>query len=156
MSFTEVNNADIKGNDCCYFPNKTIEELKELCNSIQEAVGFNSLGYIKFTAASLHPVKNINFFVNEEKYKKHLDRKIQIAQNNVKRDITFVSTTCKRLDLFIITMDSFLNFCKDIYIIDRWLCIDDNSYTIPQYDGVIKIIQIDNQECIEQQRVEKI
>jgi hypothetical protein len=127
MSFIEVKNADIKGNDCCYFPDKSVEELKDICNFIQEAVGFNHLGYIKFTAASLHTVKNINFFVNEEKYNKNLDRKLQVAQNNIKRDITFVSTTCKRLNLFIKTMDSFLQFCQDIHIIDKWLCIDDNS-----------------------------
>jgi mannosyltransferase OCH1-like enzyme len=46
----------------------------------------------------------------------------------------------------------FYNFCKTLINkeYDVYICIDDNSYTIPQYDGVIKIIQIDNQECIEQ------
>ena len=46
----------------------------------------------------------------------------------------------------------FYNFCKTLINkqYDIYICIDDNSYTIPQYDGVIKIIQIDNQECIEQ------
>ena len=127
MSFIEVKNADIIGSDYCHFPNKSVEELKTICNSIQEAVGFNHLGYIKTTAVSLKTVKNIDFYFNEEKHKESLDRKIQVAQNNIKRDITFVSTTCKRLNLFIKTMDSFLHFCRDIHIIDRWLCIDDNS-----------------------------
>ena len=116
MSFIEVKNADIIGSDYCYFPNKSVEELKTICNSIQEAVGFNHLGYIKTTAVSLKTVKNIDFYFNEEKHKESLDRKIQVAQNNIKRDITFVSTTCKRLDLFIKTMDSFLYFCISRFI----------------------------------------
>lgn len=41
--------------------------------------------------------------------------------------VTFTVTTCKRYDLFEITMNSFLNCCQDIHRIDKWLCIDDNS-----------------------------
>ena len=41
--------------------------------------------------------------------------------------ITFTITTCKRYDLFEKTMNSFLNCCKDIQLVDRWVCIDDNS-----------------------------
>lgn len=41
--------------------------------------------------------------------------------------VTFSITTCKRLDLFKKTMNSFLNCCLDTYRIDKWLCVDDNS-----------------------------
>lgn len=41
--------------------------------------------------------------------------------------ITLSITTCKRLDLFQQTMNSFINCCQDILMIDKWLCIDDNS-----------------------------
>lgn len=41
--------------------------------------------------------------------------------------ITFSITTCKRFDLFEKTMNSFLQCCKDVYKIDKWLCVDDNS-----------------------------
>jgi GR25 family glycosyltransferase involved in LPS biosynthesis len=41
--------------------------------------------------------------------------------------ITFSITTCKRLNLFTSTINSFLNCCKDLYMIDEWICIDDNS-----------------------------
>lgn len=41
--------------------------------------------------------------------------------------ITFSITTCKRYDLFEKTMNSFLNCCEDISLIDEWLCMDDNS-----------------------------
>lgn len=41
--------------------------------------------------------------------------------------VTFSITTCKRLDLFKETMDTFLNCCTDLDRISRWICIDDNS-----------------------------
>ena len=41
--------------------------------------------------------------------------------------ITFTITTCKRYDLFEKTINSFLNCCMDLHMIDRWFCIDDNS-----------------------------
>ena len=44
-----------------------------------------------------------------------------------KLDLTFMITTCKRLDLFKRTMESLLTFCKDTDIIQEWICIDDNS-----------------------------
>ena len=36
-------------------------------------------------------------------------------------------TSCKRLDLFIKTINSFLINCKDIHLIDYFFCVDDNS-----------------------------
>ena len=41
--------------------------------------------------------------------------------------ITLTMTSCKRFDLFEKTMNSFINCCKDIHMIDRWFCVDDNS-----------------------------
>jgi GR25 family glycosyltransferase involved in LPS biosynthesis len=41
--------------------------------------------------------------------------------------VTLTVTTCKRFDLFEKTINSFINCCKDIHLIDRWICIDDNS-----------------------------
>jgi len=41
--------------------------------------------------------------------------------------ITFSITTCKRLSLFKITMNSFLNNFQDLHLISRWICVDDNS-----------------------------
>ncbi|WP_211231789.1 tetratricopeptide repeat-containing glycosyltransferase [Ottowia thiooxydans] len=42
-------------------------------------------------------------------------------------DVTFTVTTCKRLDLFERTMNSFLNCCQDLNRIQRFVCADDNS-----------------------------
>ena len=41
--------------------------------------------------------------------------------------ITFTITSCKRFDLFEITINSFLNCCEDVKKIDKWFCVDDNS-----------------------------
>lgn len=41
--------------------------------------------------------------------------------------ITFTITTCKRLSLFVDTINSFLQCCTDIHLIDEWICVDDNS-----------------------------
>lgn len=41
--------------------------------------------------------------------------------------VTFSTTTCRRLDLFVKSMDAFLENCIDKYLISRWICVDDNS-----------------------------
>lgn len=41
--------------------------------------------------------------------------------------VTFTITTCKRYDLFERTINSFLNTCQDLDLIERWICVDDNS-----------------------------
>lgn len=41
--------------------------------------------------------------------------------------ITFSITTCRRLHLFKATMKAFIENFKDINLIHRWICIDDNS-----------------------------
>jgi glycosyltransferase involved in cell wall biosynthesis len=41
--------------------------------------------------------------------------------------VTLTITSCKRLDLFERTVNSFVNCCRDIDAIDRFVCIDDNS-----------------------------
>ena len=62
------------------------------------------------------------------------DKKIDEINNNIKFKfgvkILFTITTCKRIDLFINTMNSFINHCKDIDLIDKFICIDDNSSNV--------------------------
>jgi hypothetical protein len=41
--------------------------------------------------------------------------------------VTLVMTSCRRLDLMLRTVASFLVCCTDHRSIDRWICIDDNS-----------------------------
>ncbi|MEO6749278.1 MAG: glycosyltransferase [Casimicrobiaceae bacterium] len=42
-------------------------------------------------------------------------------------EVTLVITSCRRLELFIATVSSFLNACMDLHRIGRFVCIDDNS-----------------------------
>jgi dTDP-4-dehydrorhamnose 3,5-epimerase-like enzyme len=46
---------------------------------------------------------------------------------NTKKSVTLSITTCKRLNLFERTMNSFINCCTDILLIDEFICVDDNS-----------------------------
>lgn len=41
--------------------------------------------------------------------------------------VTVTITSCKRVDLFTRTINSFVKCCKDINLVDEWLCVDDNS-----------------------------
>lgn len=41
--------------------------------------------------------------------------------------VVLTMTTCKRYDLFEKTVISFLNCCKDFYLISDWIVVDDNS-----------------------------
>lgn len=52
---------------------------------------------------------------------------IQNRNNSNMSQTTLTVTTCKRLDLFKKTMNSFINCCEDICLINRFLCVDDNS-----------------------------
>ncbi len=42
-------------------------------------------------------------------------------------EVTLAVTSCRRLELFIATVSSFLNACTDRHRIERFICIDDNS-----------------------------
>ena len=45
--------------------------------------------------------------------------------------------------------EMFYNFIKQLPDIDNiYICIDNNDYNIPNYDGKIKIIKINNETCI--------
>ncbi len=52
---------------------------------------------------------------------------IMSSKGKERGDITFTMTTCKRLDLFVPTMNSFLRCCTDRNLISRWIIVDDNS-----------------------------
>ena len=60
-------------------------------------------------------------------YSHNIVQKILNKKDNEIPLVTFSITTCKRMDLFEKTMNSFLNCCEDILSIDKWICVDDNS-----------------------------
>ena len=55
------------------------------------------------------------------------DKLFNKNKNGEKINVFWSITTCKRYDLFVKTMDSFLLCCKDIENIDYFYCVDDNS-----------------------------
>lgn len=63
-------------------------------------------------------------------YPQNKVNKIKNKQNTTGANtnkVLFSITTCKRFDLFEKTMNSFINCCQDLDLIDTWLCVDDNS-----------------------------
>lgn len=75
---------------------------------------------------------NMSFCIPEIKdryleYPAHIVSQIMVKPKKIKPFITFTVTSCKRFDLFWKTMNSFLNCCTDLSLIDQWICIDDNS-----------------------------
>jgi len=49
------------------------------------------------------------------------------SKDKKKEKVLFTITSCKRLDLFKKTINSFINCCLDINEISEFLCVDDNS-----------------------------
>lgn len=64
---------------------------------------------------------------NQEHYHNSNVQTILNRKKNMFPQLTLTMTSCKRLDLFKRTVNSFLNCCLDTHLIDRWICIDDNS-----------------------------
>ena len=62
-----------------------------------------------------------------ETYPNHIVEQIKNRDRNDFPQISLSITSCKRFDLFQRTMNSFLNCCADLHLIDHWICVDDNS-----------------------------
>ena len=74
-------------------------------------------------------IKDLNIPHIQNKYLNYPNK----IKNIIKKPITdqtriiLTITTCKRYDLFNKTMNSFINCCTDLEMIDSFVCIDDNS-----------------------------
>ncbi|MDB4769494.1 hypothetical protein OAG24_00875 [bacterium] len=123
---------DSHGDDIKYTQNnRSFEELVKEAESTPGCVAFNSLGYLK--QAVKDPSQFINLsnpesglYVNIKRVSNLLEC-AKLTARSFKLDITFTITTCKRYDLFERTMNHFLQRCKDIDKIKKWICIDDYS-----------------------------
>jgi len=95
--------------------------------------------YEKLMCKNQMPIENIESYMNMKNncidfikddfitYNKTLVKNLCKQKNKPHSLITFTITTCKRLSLFLDTINSFLNCCLDIHLIDKWIVIDDNS-----------------------------
>lgn len=121
-------------NDIGHYPDKTVDELKQLSDLNEECVGFNTLGWLKSKICDVTDLQpfNGNLYVKNNKNNKDIincikNKLLESKNREVVNNLTFTVTTCKRFDRFKDTIDNLLLMCKDIDIVDRWLCIDDNS-----------------------------
>ena len=56
-----------------------------------------------------------------------INKIVEHVNTVIDKKITLSITTCKRFDLFEKTINSFINCCNDILLIDEYIGIDDNS-----------------------------
>jgi GR25 family glycosyltransferase involved in LPS biosynthesis len=70
----------------------------------------------------INNIKDRYIHYNPDKMRKVLNQKKRVFPL-----VTVTITSCKRIDLFHKTVNSFVNCCKDIHLIDEWFCVDDNS-----------------------------
>jgi len=64
--YTFYKNKDSMGGDSAYYPNKTIQELKEICDHNPEYIAFNTLGYIKTKLVNKNNFINPAIFSSED------------------------------------------------------------------------------------------
>ncbi len=86
--------------------------------------------YDTYTTNEFNKAHCIPFISGEEiPYDKDLVNSIlnNLNSKTGTRLITLTMTTCKRFDLFFQTVCSFMKSCTDIFLIDDFVCIDDNS-----------------------------
>ena len=89
---------------------------------------FKNIDEGKYKSMEINQMKCVEYICDE--YTNYYREKVSEIMNRPKRNIktiTFSITTCKRLNLFEKTMNSFLNCCTDATLIDEWICVDDNS-----------------------------
>lgn len=111
---------------CCFYINKNQKGL-ELLNEIEE----DRHGNTDLMERVLYNKKLfLNFFEDSDPtiWKTSTEENTNKDYSVIKiHTVTFSTTTCRRLDLFVKSMDAFLINCVDKYLISRWICVDDNS-----------------------------
>jgi len=99
----------------CYNIYSSLLSLKNLTHDLSKRALFNAHFCIN------HITDDYSYY-DEDKV-----RKISQRSSQAFPVITVSVTTCKRMDLFQQTINSFINCCKDIDMVDKWICVDDNS-----------------------------
>lgn len=126
---------DSVGSDIAHVSDKSIEELKQLCDNDPNCMGFNTLGWLKSSVntslVNLYGTSGSGYcdglYVKDYSAQLIEVKNRIINRQNMGSDLTFTVTTCKRLDRFIDTMTNLLLKVNDLELIDKWILIDDNS-----------------------------
>jgi hypothetical protein len=96
----------------------------------------NYLNFIKDVPKTNENIINIEKIINKISFTQTLNNVniLNIIKNKLKNkdgneniNIFLSITTCKRYELFVKTINSLLVCCKDLFLIDYFFCIDDNS-----------------------------
>ena len=104
------------------------KEYEKSYNTFKKILSFNGLNQKKSENVIFNQHFSIQYIKDKYTYYNPIKvSKIKTSKNSRLKLVTFSITSCKRFDLFSKTMNSFINCCKDIDLIDEWLCIDDNS-----------------------------
>jgi hypothetical protein len=125
-----LKNKDSHNGDYMFIPNKTISQLKTICEYTLDSFGFNTIGYFKkeiLEKDTFSNLSNTDLYIRQDRITKIIKQKKDYLSEKKPLDITFVITTCKRLQFFIETMDKLIFHCQDLFLIKRWICVDDNS-----------------------------
>ncbi|MGL5962216.1 MAG: glycosyltransferase family 25 protein [Cetobacterium sp.] len=110
---------------CCFYINKNQKGL-ELLNEIEE----DRHGSVELMERVLYNKKLFLRFFEDDPITFTSSMVSNDMENPMRmkiHSVTFSTTTCRRLDLFVKSMDAFLENCVDKYLISRWICVDDNS-----------------------------
>jgi hypothetical protein len=95
-------------------------------SNIEKIINIHTNEYTNKKNNSSDYYDNLNYDLYNEEMVKQITEHVKNKSNSNKK-ITLTITTCKRVDLFKRTINSFINCCSDILLIDEYLCVDDNS-----------------------------
>jgi len=87
----------------------------------------NILSHASIAKYEAEQIRDANIDHLKYLYLEYPAKQIQSLTSKSRKRIMLTITTCKRFDLFEQTMNSFINCCQDIHLIDHFLCVDDNS-----------------------------
>lgn len=72
-------------------------------------------------------IRDLNIEFIKDNFINYPSTIISTIKNNQNKKIMLTMTSCKRFDLFQKTVNSFLQCCQDLILIDHWFLVDDNS-----------------------------
>ncbi|AYV82263.1 MAG: glycosyltransferase family 2, partial [Homavirus sp.] len=112
---------------------KKYQESYDICHTLLSSSSSSSSSSSKIYSAKIYElienVRDSNIDYLKDTLTLYNSNKIKAIKpiGNNGNNIALSITTCKRLDLFTKTINSFINCCEDISLIGHFICVDDNS-----------------------------
>jgi len=122
---------DSMGHDIKYVGDKTVEELKAICDEDPSCLAFNTLGYFKHTIVDesdyislpSYDGKLHGLYVNMKHWQNMLDG-VSDKIMGKKLPVAFVIKHTENIERFKTVMNRFMYHCRDIEVISTWICIN--------------------------------